>query len=318
MAWKPIVVGVDGSPESRGALELAFHLARAAGAALVAVYALPDLWLASGLNDMPAIRPEVFDALVRDARAAIGQFVRDALPAGSQPALEMRTGAAATAIADVAREQRAGLVVLGGKHHAALARGLGRSTAHYLVRTLDVPLLVAGPQVGPLVRVLAAADLSDASAPTIEAAESLAGLLGASLRVVHVVEPLRVLYLPIAPIDQAGFAERSRKALERLLRLFPEIGPADRVVQTGVAADTLSEEVAAWHANLLVVGSHGKGWVDRLLVGSTTERLLNALPTSLLVIPTGRKTRTVAPTRRAHASRRPRPRSGTVRLELDG
>jgi Universal stress protein family len=34
-----------------------------------------------------------------------------------------------------------------------------------------------------------------------------------------------------------------------------------------------------------VVGSHGKGWVDRILIGSTTERLVTELPTSILVVP---------------------------------
>jgi len=33
------------------------------------------------------------------------------------------------------------------------------------------------------------------------------------------------------------------------------------------------------------VGSHGKGWVDRLIIGSVTEDLLNDLPTGVLVIP---------------------------------
>src|SRR5207244_9160649 len=38
-------------------------------------------------------------------------------------------------------------------------------------------------------------------------------------------------------------------------------------------------------ADLLVMGSHGKGWATRVLVGSVTERLLNHLPTSLVVVP---------------------------------
>jgi len=37
--------------------------------------------------------------------------------------------------------------------------------------------------------------------------------------------------------------------------------------------------------DLVIVGSHGKGWVDRVLLGSTTERLLNKLPCPVLVIP---------------------------------
>jgi hypothetical protein len=44
--------------------------------------------------------------------------------------------------------------------------------------------------------------------------------------------------------------------------------------------------VTDWRADLLVVGSHGKGWAERMLVGSVTERLINHLPTSLLVVPT--------------------------------
>ena len=45
MARKPIVVGVDGSVESRRAIELARRIAEAARAELVPVHAVPDLWL---------------------------------------------------------------------------------------------------------------------------------------------------------------------------------------------------------------------------------------------------------------------------------
>jgi nucleotide-binding universal stress UspA family protein len=38
-------------------------------------------------------------------------------------------------------------------------------------------------------------------------------------------------------------------------------------------------------SDLVIVGSHGKGWVDRLLIGSVTEQILSALPASVLVIP---------------------------------
>jgi nucleotide-binding universal stress UspA family protein len=255
-------------------------------AELVPVYALPDLWLAGGLFETPVILPEVYEVLVRDAREQIERFVKDALPPALRSPVVLRTGPAATSIAEVARTRRAGLIVLGGKHHAALARGLGRSTAHYLVRTLDVPLLVVGQATGPVTRVLAAVDLSAAAPVAIRAAEQFGGLLGARVRVVHVLEPLRLMYVPVGPLDEAGFEQRSREAFERLMRSFASIAHEDRVVRSGLAAEALVEEASSWHAQLLVVGSHGKGWADRLLVGSTTERLLNVLPVSLLVIPT--------------------------------
>jgi nucleotide-binding universal stress UspA family protein len=56
-------------------------------------------------------------------------------------------------------------------------------------------------------------------------------------------------------------------------------------VRTGVAAETIAEEAGTWHADLIVMGSHGKGWVDRVLVGSTTERLVTELPASIMVVP---------------------------------
>ncbi len=60
------------------------------------------------------------------------------------------------------------------------------------------------------------------------------------------------------------------------------------LVVTTMETDTVGirREAAEWPADLLVVGSHGKGWGTRMLVGSVTEQLISYLPTSLLVVPT--------------------------------
>jgi nucleotide-binding universal stress UspA family protein len=70
-------------------------------------------------------------------------------------------------------------------------------------------------------------------------------------------------------------------------RVWPLVESLDteKVTRYGTAGDTILQEATEWGADLVVVGSHGKGWVDRLLIGSVTERLLNRLPTSLLVVP---------------------------------
>src|SRR5438874_2107797 len=62
---------------------------------------------------------------------------------------------------------------------------------------------------------------------------------------------------------------------------------AERLVRYGRPVETLLREATTWQADLLVVGSHGRGWAERVLVGSVTERLLNHLPTSVLVVPVG-------------------------------
>lgn len=138
-----------------------------------------------------------------------------------------------------------------------------------------------------------------------------ADLLDAQLRVVHVVESAKFPTVVPLSIDMAAFKEQSRVEFERIVELeLSRVPPDDRVIRRGRADEEIAEEVAAWRADLLVVGSHGKGWIDRLLIGGTTERLLNRLPTSLLVVPIS-KPAVKRPTR-AETRARARRRKGTV------
>jgi nucleotide-binding universal stress UspA family protein len=134
-------------------------------------------------------------------------------------------------------------------------------------------------------RIVAAVDLSDAAGPTIQGAERLAGLFGAALHFTHVVEPLPII--PDTPL-QYNDDEVFRRSEEHLAQyVWPLIGHPGATTSTrrGTAADAIAAEVAERRAEVVVLGSHGKGWVDRMLIGSVTERVLAALPCSLFVVP---------------------------------
>ena len=77
----------------------------------------------------------------------------------------------------------------------------------------------------------------------------------------------------------------SREIVER--DIWPRVPLVEqgKVIREGVPFDTIVNEAASWRADVVVVGSHGKGWVDRLLIGSVTEDLLNNLPCAVLVVP---------------------------------
>jgi len=291
VAWNPIVAGVDGSPESARAAALAWRIARAADARCVLVYAAPDIWAPGGLAPLMQ-SPEIFDRLGTDVRRWLAEEVGAEIPVAVREALVVRPGRPGVVLADIAREQDAELIVVGGRHHGAVARSWGGSTAHYLVRTADIPVLVAGPGRRTPERVLVATDVFDAAVPTFAAAARYAGVLSARLRAVHVVEPAKYPTVVPLSLDQGEYARRARAAFERLIeKAAPSVAPADRVTREGLADEGIAEEAAAWEADVTVVGSHGKGWMDRMLIGSTTERLLNRLPTSLLVVPILRRTR---------------------------
>lgn len=281
MTWKPIVAGVDGSPESLRAAALAWRIARAADARCVLVYAVPEIWAPGGVAPL-VHSPDIFDRLTADVRRLLADELGGEIPAEVREALVARAGRTGVVLAEVAEERGAELIVVGGRHHGTLARSLGGSTAHYLVRTLDAPVLVVGPGAQPMRRVLVAVDLSETARPTLGWAGRYADLLGAQLRALHVVEPAKFPTVVPLSIDEAEYERRSREA-------FDKLGPpTDHVVRRGVAVDAIAEEAARWEADLTVVGSHGKGWMHRMLIGSTTERLLNLLPTSLLVVPVRR------------------------------
>jgi nucleotide-binding universal stress UspA family protein len=310
MTWKPIVAGVDLSPEGSRAALVAARLAETARTRCYLAHAVRDTWAEASLAPVPVDLAEVNQIVLDTAQAAIGDTLRDKVPADVLEALDVRFGSPGAVLNDVIDARDAELLVLGGKHHSHIGRWLGGSTAHHMVRTATVPILVTGPANIRIRRVLAAVDLSSAARPTLDAAERMADLFDARLRVLHVAEPM-----PLLPELPASLTDNELMALTKAEleeSIWPLIGRADaeRFLRRGHPTETIAQAAAEWATDLIVVGTHGKGWVDRVLIGSVTERLLNRLPAAMLVVPVSAPA-TRRPSRRAAAApRRRRARTG--------
>jgi len=287
MSWGPVVVGVDASPAAAGAAAVGDRIARLAGVGCQLVHAVRDAWAPLvAVNPDPQVA-EMQQLQLAVAREAITDNLRNAgLAVAILENLAVLFGPAAVMLQEVTRARRAGLLVLGGKHHSALERWLGGSTSLHVVRTSEVPVLITAGQPVALRRILVAADLSPAAGPTVALAERFARLVGAELRVLTVFEPLP--NLPgMPPTDPAEYYALAQETLERDVWPLVKTSRAEKFVRHGMVVETLLREATDWQADMLVVGSHGKGWAQRVLLGSVTERLLNHLPTSLLVAPVG-------------------------------
>ncbi len=286
MAWGPIIVGVDASPAAAGAAAVGERIARVASVPCQLVHAVRDVW--APLVAV-SVDPQVVD-MQKLQLAVARQQVNDALGAAVSAQLRQKLdvvfGPAAVVLQQVMRERRPGLVILGGKHHSALERWLGGSTSLHVVRAAEVPVLVTAGTPSAFRRVLVAADLSGAAGPTVGLAERFARLVGAQLRVLTVFEPLPDLP-GIPPVDPAEYFALAQETLERDIWPLVKTPGVEKFVRHGTVVDTLLREATDWRADVLVVGSHGKGWAQRVLLGSVTERLINHLPTSLLVAPVG-------------------------------
>ena len=285
MSYNSIIAGVDDSPDGVGSARVAWEIARCSGAECYLVHAAREYWATSGGTDIPIDVGAMNRAVLQIAQERLAEALAPAMPKEALSQLDVRLGRAAVLIREVAAEHDAGLVVLGAKHHPAVTRWIGGSTVHSVVRTSKVPVLVSCMAEVSVERVLVAVDVSYAAARTVAEATKLAGLFGAEMRVIHVIEPLPLIAaLPIA-LDQEAYYRVSKEQFNEEMSRILEGSDVSLVVRRGAAETILSEEVEQWNADVLVMGSHGKGWVDRLLVGSTTERLLNHLPTSTLVVP---------------------------------
>jgi nucleotide-binding universal stress UspA family protein len=285
MISAPVVVGVDGSPEAGAAAAARWRLAEAAGVRCHLVHATHDVRSALDVAGTGVSLDDLQLAMLARARSEIVAALEDRVPPHVLEGLTVRVGRPAAVLAEVIEETGAAMVVLGGKHHSTLGRWLGGSTVQHAVRRLSVPLLVTAGDLHPRARVLVAVDLSYAALPTLDEAVDFARLLGGPLRAVHVIEPIPNLPEVPFPVDVGDFDARSREQLEQ--HVWPALPVPDhqKVVRQGIALDAIAEEAVAWRADVIVVGSHGKGWVDRLVIGSVTEDLLNDLPTAVLVIP---------------------------------
>ncbi len=127
----------------------------------------------------------------------------------------------------------------------------------------------------PVRRILLATDLSPASAPATDEAIALAQGGGAHLTILSVVDP-RILRLPggrfLRRVDQEQ--ARVEAGVQELVARARAIGiPSTFLVWHGDPSDAILEAAEAEDVDLVVMGSHGRGRLGRLVLGSTSSRV---------------------------------------------
>lgn len=138
-------------------------------------------------------------------------------------------------------------------------------------------------------KILLATDLSQVSGVATDLAFDLASRVGATLLAVSVIDP-RDLLLPggrfLARIDQVR--ERRETAAQELVQRGRRLDvPVTFLVWDGDPAESIVAAAQAERADLVVVGSHGRGTIGRLLLGSVSEYVVRNAPCPVLVARTG-------------------------------
>lgn len=137
--------------------------------------------------------------------------------------------------------------------------------------------------------ILCPVDFSEPSAGALRWASAIARMHDAELTVVSVVEPL------LAQAAEARFGmDLAKGETEPALRAFVDAAlpaPGERPPRTGIAArvgeaaDEIRRAARQAGADLVVMGSHGRGGLRKLLLGSTTEAVLRQTDVPVLAVP---------------------------------
>jgi len=142
------------------------------------------------------------------------------------------------------------------------------------------------------VNILVAVDLSPASAEVIRVARRVAGATGSKVFVIHCAEPepdfVGYDAGPEVVRDQvAAEFHREHKAVQDLAGSLRDAGiDATALLIRGPTVETTLQEAERIEAELIIVGSHGRGAVYDLLVGSYSSGILRRSMAPVLVVPT--------------------------------
>jgi nucleotide-binding universal stress UspA family protein len=276
-----LLVGATGDESSIGALHVAAAIARRSGATVRVVTVATPFPHAVGIADVTA--PPMMDEENRRAALAAVKAKLETLSDAEQWNVHALVGWPAEAIVDEAERWPASLVVLGRGEHHAWDRLFGPETAIAVARHARAPVLAVPSNARKIPsRVLAAIDFTKSS---VNAAKLAARLMtpNGTLILAHVsaFDDRTATEGSLVDLYDTGVAaklEACRREIHRETRRHIETA-----VLTGEVVGQLVEYASRERCDLIAVGGHHLGLIDRILLGSVRSGLLRSAPCSVLI-----------------------------------
>ncbi len=147
-----------------------------------------------------------------------------------------------------------------------------------------------GTAMKNITKILCAVDFSEATALVAGYAALMAKGLGAEVLVLHVVPAMQhFTELEVTDESLREFEERSLARAEKDMRdcvaaEFKEMPGAKGKVVLGFAPDTIVDEAQAEGCGMILMGTHGRTGLSRLLFGSVAERVVKTSPLPVLTV----------------------------------
>ena len=151
--------------------------------------------------------------------------------------------------------------------------------------------------------ILVATDFSESSQEAFDVALGIAHDTGAHVHALYVVpDPLNLPWvvegagMDFIELRRTWMADARRELTQLLTARAVDPAKVKATVALGTPAVEIVRHAAHWKADLIVVGSHGRGTMGRLLIGSVAQKVLHEAGCPVMVVP-HRQTHAVATAR---------------------
>lgn len=304
--FQHVLVPLDGSFRAEQALPVAARLARAAGGSLLLVRVIsPPINYSGGFSPVPLMTEQIIESEMAGATDYLTAVAARPILAGMAITTEVLLGFPAHQLSEAAQAHGSDLIVLCTHGRTGLIRWALGSVAHTLVHQSTVPLLVLR-QEHALAHVetarpfctlvpLDGSELAEAAlAPGLAVTEALAASEWGALHLVQVVKAFQ-------STAEEGFVSELNEEARRLARSYLATAAerlesqmtGQRLAVTSsveVASDVASallgvaEQADPGACDLIAISTHGRSGLQRWVMGSVTQRLLDTTHLPMLIV----------------------------------
>lgn len=286
-----VLIPTDGSDGVDAAIGYGLDLARTAGATIHTLYVVDTRFESGDLA--PEVRTELRSRSKKRGRMATNTIQQRSKEHDLATVREIRTGIPYRTIVEYVEEQDIDLVVMATLGQAGPEFGRLGSTTERVITLADVPVLAVHPGADGEIperytmynQIVIPTDGSDAAERAAGKALDFAEHYGADVHAVYVVDTT-IYDLQDAPRSIVGLLkEGGQEAVEAIADDARERNlPVTADVLRGIPEEEIRDYVDGVDADLLVMGTRGRGAGPDRLLGSTTARVLRRTETPVLTI----------------------------------
>ena len=282
--YRKILVGHDLHSGGEDAVALGREIARATGGQLVVAGVFPI-----------GVLPHGFEATWFEEEENVVREIQSAADDAGAKAEVFPSSSPASGLHALAEETEAELVIVGSSKHSklglVLAGDVGLGLLHGAPCAVAIaPRGYAEQAHDELSTIVVGFDGSRESRLALEDAVELAGLSGATLKLVAVAQEPSIVYGKGASMGgyeelKVAVEEQTREQLDEALASIPASVTAEASVVAGDPGEKLAEAAAG--GALLILGSRGYGPLRSVLLGSVSTALMRTAPCAVLIHPRG-------------------------------